>query len=114
MNDNGRFPMVYGQPRILFATPADTNYATMITTSGNTLVSSIIVTWIGGADATLAIHDGTTDHVILSAKTGSADEYLVLEPTGLILPSGYALKAKTSSANQITFTANVQTSVRNT
>lgn len=118
MNKNGQGPLIYGQPRPYFRTPSDTNYAQLFPTTGtassNALVSSVIVTWIGGGDATIAINDGTTDHVILSAKTGSADDYLIFEPTGMILPQGYVLKVKTSAANQITFTANVQISTRNT
>lgn len=95
-----------GQPFLSSAKPANTNYATLYTAgNGYAVVSSIIIAANDVATATVAWNDGTTDWVIVDAIPMAAGHTTVIDLKGFLLPKTALLKAKSSVASKITFTA---------
>lgn len=104
-------PTVYtvnfeGQAVTEFSTPANTSLTTVYTVSKGqfTLKSIRITSSTTGADASVVINDGSTDHYIYNATAIAANDVLMEDDIGYILREGYIVKVKTSLANELTFT----------
>jgi hypothetical protein len=112
---SGNSPLRFGQPVLALIKPGDTAYHQIYplggaaSVKGRTWLLTVSITWHGTADAFVAINDGTTDFVLVDAKSGAVgDDPYLWQPEGVILPGTHLLKVKSSSANQITFAAALQ------
>lgn len=94
-------------PRVTkFSTPGDTNYATIYTCLGaQATLIGIVISPLGTANATIAINDGSTDHVLLNARgmtSGNSENWSF---ANIGLKNGWSIKVKSSVASTITFAA---------
>jgi hypothetical protein len=96
-----------GTRQTFFSKPSDTNAATVYTASSGVVravLESVNIAATGAANATVWLNDGSTDWLLLDAKTLSANTNNVEIFGEPVLRSGHSIKVKTSSANNLTFT----------
>lgn len=100
-----------------FSKPSDTSAATIYTAPTyilSTTMEAVNIAATGAADATVWLNDGSTDYLLLDAKSlkaNTTEEYDFGNP---VLEPGYAIKVKTSSANNLTFTVTIAEELRET
>jgi hypothetical protein len=92
-----------------FSKPADTNAATIYTNSNVKFATlqAVNIAATGAASATVWVNNGSTDYLVLDAKSISANTTETYTFGNPVLQDGWSIKVKTSSANNITFTATV-------
>ena len=100
-----------------YSKPSDTNAATVYTAPENILavtLEAVNIAATGAADATVWLNDGSTDYLSLDAKSVSANTTEKYDFGNPVLESGHAIKVKTSSANNLTFTVTIAEELRPT
>lgn len=88
-----------------FAKPADTNAATMYTVTSipRAALDHMNIASTGAAAYTVWMNDGTTDHLLADAVSLGANSRVDLDFGEIPMLEGWAVKVKTSSANNLTF-----------
>ena len=101
-----RFISERGTRQTFYATPADTNAATLYTCAvgpgGTATVEALHVATTGAANITAWINDGT-DHLVLDAVVQAADIAITYDFGNPVMRNGYLFKIKTSNADDASF-----------
>lgn len=92
-----------------FSAPANTNAATIYSASQvrAATLEAISIATTGAANVTVWLNNGTTDYLLLDAYVMAANTQVLHTFGNPVLRSGWAVKVKTSSANNATFVATV-------
>lgn len=92
-----------------FAKPADLNAATIYTATGvqKATLEGMNIAVTGASNVTVWLNNGTTDYLLLDAFVMAANTQVLHSFGSPTLRNGWAVKVKTSNADDATFTLTV-------
>jgi hypothetical protein len=97
---------VQGNIQTAHSKPADTNYATIYTVptgAHRSLLLGMNIAVEGASSVTVAYNNGSTDVLLVPAKSMAANTYETADFGNVALQEGWLVKVKTSNADDATF-----------
>jgi hypothetical protein len=94
-----------GNIQTAYSKPADTNYATIYTVDGarRAILVGMNIAVTGASNVTVAYNNGSTDVLLIDALSMSANTFRTDDFGNIALQEGWAVKVKTSNADDTTF-----------